>query len=133
MVGSEITRRSKMKKWIVLGVVWIMFIGFNIALCFAEQEICVKIPDDLYKALATTVDNTNNEGIANDKDYMLQTVPGYLEKNVHIWVKSYKDDLERKAINTTELKQMALGFQSLSPEKQKELKKILASAVEANK
>lgn len=122
-----------MKKWFILSGLWIAVFVFHSYICYADTQICINVPEDLYKALVMTVDNTNNAGVASDKDYVLQTVPGYLEKNACVWLKSYKDELERKALDNPDLKQMALKLISLPIEKQKELKLVLDDAVSANK
>lgn len=122
-----------MKKWIVLSGLWIAVFVFHGYVCFADAQICVNISDDLYKALVITVENENNTGVTNNKDYVLQTAPGYLEKNVCVWLKSYKDELERKALNNPDLREMALKLINLPVEKQKELKQILDNAVASEK
>ena len=118
-----------MKKWIMLGIVWAVFIGFDVGVCFSKTYE-VTIPDELVTYVDKTVDSENNLN-AGKEGYPL-TANGYLSKVMLAPVMSWKEKIEKEAIDTPALKDAALKMKSLSPEKQAELMAVLNAAVEAN-
>ena len=119
-----------MKNWIMLGIVWIVFLGFDIAVCFSKTYE-LTVPDEFVAYIDKTVDADNNLN-AGKEGYPL-TANGYLSKVMLAPVMSWKEKLEKEALESPELKDAALKMLSLSPEEQAKLMNILNAAVEANK
>ena len=119
-----------MKKWIVLGIVWAVFIGFDIGVCFSKTYE-VTIPDELTAYIDKTVDIENTVNVGKE-GYPINA-NGYLSKIMIVSAISWKDKIQKEALEVPELKDAALKMLSLSQEKQAELKAILDAAVEANK
>ena len=118
-----------MKNWIMLGIVWAVFLGFDVAVCFSKTYE-VTVPDELVVYVDKTVDAENNLN-AGKEGYPL-TANGYLSKINLTSVISWKEKIQKEALEVPELKDAALKLLSLSPEKQTELLNILNAAVEAN-
>ena len=119
-----------MKKWIMFGIVWAVFIGLDVAVCYSKTYE-VTIPDEFVVYVDKTVDADNNLN-AGKEGYPL-TANGYLSKVMLAPVLSWKDKLEKEALEAPVLKDAALKMLSLPPEKQAELMAVLNATVEANK
>lgn len=112
-------------------------IGIFLVLLFTSSvyamDVTVSIPDSLYPYLVKTVDNINNEEIAKDSNYTLQTVPSYLSKILVPVVSSYKNKIEEDILKNEQLRQAALKLTNLPPKAQTACLQYLEQKVQENK
>ncbi len=104
-------RNSNMNMKKLLG----LFVGIGL-FCFSlnaqAEKITIDVPDELYPYLVKTVDKINNEEIAKDSNYTLQTIPGYVSKIFIPVVSSYKQKIEDGVLEQAKIRLTSLSLEA---------------------